>query len=58
MFGLMESDGMEWNGVGWNHVPLFGFVNKEWNGMECDGTHSIQYHPFNQIFIPPNLGGI
>jgi len=28
MFGLMESGGMEWNGVGWNHVPLFGFVKK------------------------------
>jgi len=35
---------MEWNGVGWSHIPLFGFVKKEWNEMGCDGTHSIKYH--------------
>jgi hypothetical protein len=56
MFGLMESDGMEWNEVIYNYVPLFGFAKKGWNGMECDGTHSIQYHSFMQFFIPPNLG--
>jgi len=37
---------------------LFGFAKKEWNGMECGGTHSIQYNPLSQIFIPPNLGYI
>jgi len=58
MFGLVESGGMEWNGVGWSHIPLFGFVKKEWNGMECDGIHSIQYDSFNQFSIPPNLGCI
>ena len=52
----MESDGIEWNGVGWSHVPLFGFVKKEWNGMECDGTHSIRYHSFIQFSIPPIWG--
>jgi len=44
MFGLMVSGGMEWNGVGWSHIPLFRFVKKEWNEMGCDGTHSIKYH--------------
>jgi len=58
MFGLVVSGGMEWNGVGWSHIPLFGFVKKEWNGMGCDGTHSIKYHSFTQFFIPPNLGCI
>lgn len=40
-----------WNGVRWKHVPLFGFVKKEWDRMACDGTHSVQYHPFSHIFI-------
>jgi hypothetical protein len=31
MFGLVESGGMEWNGVGYYYVPLFGFAK---NGME------------------------
>jgi hypothetical protein len=56
MFGLVESDGMEWNGVGYSYAPLFGFAKKRWNGMECDGMHSIQYHSFMQFSIPPNLG--
>jgi hypothetical protein len=29
MFGLMESDGMEWNEVIYNYVPLFGFAKKK-----------------------------
>jgi len=49
---------MEWNEVGWSHIPLFDFVKKEWNGMGCDGTHSIKYHSFTQFSIPPNLGCI
>jgi hypothetical protein len=56
MFGLVVCGGMEWNGVGYYYVSLFGFVKKRWNGMECDGMHSIQYHSFMQFFIPPNLG--
>jgi hypothetical protein len=44
MFGLVESGGMEWSGMGYKHIPLFVFVKSEWNGMELDGTHSIQYH--------------
>jgi hypothetical protein len=32
MFGLVESDGVEWNEVGYNYVPLFGFAKK--NKME------------------------
>jgi len=56
MFGLMESGGMEWNGVEYSQVPLFGFVKNGCNGMECDGIHSIQYHSFLQFFIPPKLG--
>jgi hypothetical protein len=55
MFGLVVCGGMEWNGVGYSHVPLFGFVNNEWNGMEYDGIHSIQYHSFIQFSIPSNL---
>jgi hypothetical protein len=47
---------MEWNGVVNKWIPLFGFAKNEWNGMEHNGTHSIQYHPFLQFFIPPNLG--
>jgi hypothetical protein len=58
MFGLVESDGLEWSGVGYKHIPLFVFVKYEWNGMEYDGTHSIQYHSFFQFFIPSNLGCI
>jgi len=54
----VESDGIEWNGVGWSHVPLFGFVKKEWNGMECDGTHSsdtthLSNFPFPQFGVYP-----
>jgi len=56
MFGLMVSGGMEWNGVGWSHIPLSDFKKNEWNGMKCDETHSIQYHSFIQFFIPSNLG--
>jgi len=58
MFGLVESGGMERNGVGWSHIPLFGFVEKGWNGMKCDETHSIQYQSFLQFSIPSNLGCI
>lgn len=58
MFGLVVSGEMGWNGVVSYYIPLFDFVKKEWNGMECDGTHSIQYHSFSQFFIPPNLGCI
>ena len=43
MFGLMVSGGMEWNGVGWSHIPLSDFKKNEWNGMKCDETHSIQF---------------
>ncbi|MCH97709.1 hypothetical protein A2U01_0018705 [Trifolium medium] len=33
MFGLVESNGMERNGVGLSQIPLFGFVKNEWNGV-------------------------
>jgi hypothetical protein len=56
MFGLMVCDGMEWNGVVTNYVPLFGLAKSEWSGMEYNGTHSIPYHPILQFSIPPNLG--
>jgi hypothetical protein len=53
----MESDEIEWNGVRYNYVPLFGFAKKiKWNGVVCDGTHSIEFHSFMQFSIPPNLG--
>jgi hypothetical protein len=45
MFGLVVKDGMEWNGVVINYVPLFGYTKNEWSGMEYNGTHSITYHP-------------
>jgi hypothetical protein len=45
MFGLVVNDGMEWNGVVINYVPLFGYTKNEWSGMEYNGTHSITYHP-------------
>jgi hypothetical protein len=56
MFGLMVKDGMKWNGVVNNSIPLFGFVKNEWSGMKYDGTHSIPYHPILQISFPFNLG--
>ena len=34
LFGLMVSSGMEWNGVGYIYVLLFGFTKSEWNEME------------------------
>jgi len=34
---------MGWNGMGYNMVPLFGFVKKEWNG--------VGWYPFHQM--PP-----
>jgi hypothetical protein len=37
LFGLMESGGMERNGVIWNEISLCGFVKYEWNGVVCDG---------------------
>jgi len=58
MFGLVENDGMDWNGMGWFNILLFGFVKNVWNGMECDGISSIKYHSFSQFSIPPKLGGI
>jgi len=45
MFGSVVCGGMEWNGVRYNIIPLFGFVISEWNGMEYNGIHSIKYHP-------------
>jgi hypothetical protein len=58
MFGLMECDGVGWNGVVRNKFPLFGFTKNEWSGVEHNGTHSIPFHPILQFFIPPNLGCI
>lgn len=58
MFGLVICDGMERNGVVHNYIPLFGFAKSEWSGMEYNGTHSIQYHPNLQFFIPSKLGCI
>jgi hypothetical protein len=57
MFGLVESDGMKWNEVGYYYVPLFGFAKKRWNGMkwsvmECipsNTTHSCNF-PFPPIW--------
>jgi len=56
--GYVWIDGEWWNGMGWDKTMFHCLVLQERNGMECDGTHSIQYHPFSQIFIPPNLGCI
>jgi len=39
MFGLMESDGMEW--MEWNIIMFRCLVLQKWNGMEYDGTRSI-----------------
>lgn len=58
MFGLMESGGVEWNGMERNHVPLFGLSNFEWNGMEHDGMHSIPFHPILLFLFPPKLKGM
>lgn len=46
MFGLMVWDRMKWSGVVTNEIPLFGFANNGWNGMEHDGIHSIQIFIF------------
>jgi hypothetical protein len=54
----MELDGMEWNGMVWNVIPLFGYFKNEWNGMVYDGIHSIPFHPLLSFFFPSNLGGI
>jgi hypothetical protein len=54
----MEWDGMGWNGMVTNYVPLFGFVKNEWTGMVTNGTHSIPFHQILQYSIPPNLGCI
>jgi hypothetical protein len=32
---------VEWDEMEYVYVPLFGFVNNEWDGMVCDETHSI-----------------
>jgi len=53
MFGLVESDGIEWNEIESHSIV---WICKK--GMECDGTHSIQYHSFIQFSIPSNLGCI
>jgi hypothetical protein len=45
---------MEWSGM--NPDSIVWFCKKVMNGMECDGTHSIQYHSLSHFFIPPNLG--
>ena len=52
MFGLVVCDGIKWNEVVHNYIPLFGFAKSEWTGMEYNGTHSIQYHLNLQFFIP------
>jgi len=53
MFGLMECDGVGWNGMVNNYVPLFGFTKNEWNGMEHNGiipSHSIKFCNFPQFW--------
>jgi len=50
MFGLMECDGVGWNGMVTNYVPLFGFIKNEWSGMVHNRIHSIK--SFN-ILSPP-----
>jgi len=44
MFGLIEYDGVKWNGVVTNYVLLFGFFKNEWSGMVYNGIHSIPFH--------------
>lgn len=54
MFGLMECDGMERNGMINSEIPLFGFVNNGWNGMEWNMMEFIPSHlPF---FVLSDLG--
>lgn len=33
-----------WDGMVTNEIQLFEFINYEWNGMEHDKTHFIQFH--------------
>jgi len=40
---------MEWNGVRYNQIPLFGFVKKEWNGMKWNGVWWNSFHPILPI---------
>ena len=47
---------MEWNEVGINEVPLFGFVNNGWNRMEHDGTHFIPFHQILYFLFHPIWG--
>jgi len=46
---------MEWNGVGWSHIPLFGFVKKDrmkWDVMELIPSNTIHLlnFPFPQFW--------
>lgn len=36
-----------------SEIPLFGFVNNGWNGMERDGIHSIPFHPISHFLFYP-----
>ena len=52
-FGLRE-----YVGVVYSYVPLFEFVNNEWNDMETmEYIPSHTYHILI-VFIPPNLGSM
>ena len=56
--GYIWIDGEWWNEIEWSGIKLCSIVWFCKKGMECDGTHSIQYHPLSQIFISLNLGYI
>lgn len=57
MFGLIECDIMECNGVVYNLIPFFGFENNGWIIMKHDGTYSIIFHPIQSFnFHSSNLG--
>jgi len=56
--GFVWIDGIGWNGIVWNVIPLFGYFKNEWNGVVYDGIHSIPFHSLLSFFFPSNLGGI
>lgn len=51
MFGLVEWDGMERNGVVNNEIPLFRFANNVQNGMEHGGICYILFHPILHLLF-------